>query len=107
MICFAFPVPRAAGRGPLVVVMILEMENLHRMQKADPFDIKLADLNPPSHFGAKDIDLVIAYEDDREALIRFQQTQDIDGLMVWLERGRHVRSEDLVPPRPITPETKQ
>jgi hypothetical protein len=100
MITFAFET--SPPRGPLVIVMILEAENRVRMNQADPFDIKLADL-PSNIIGRRlrDVDLVIAFEDDTEMIAGFQNRNDIKGLMAWIERGRRIIPGDRVPPQPL------
>lgn len=108
MLSFLFEVPPGSGRGPLVVVLVLEMENVERMKQADPFDLGLRGLSPPARYKASDVDLVIAYEDDRSRLRKFQQDQDIAGFIRWLERGRRIRSvNDVGPPRPINLSKKE
>lgn len=100
MLSFAFELPRGSiyGRGPLVVVMILEAENLARMAEADPFDMKLADLPQTPRYKASEIDLIIAHEQDFAPLAKFQKDKDIAGLMQWLERGRNIIPGDCIPP---------
>lgn len=107
MICFAFELPVGYHRGPVVVVMILELENLHRIKASDPFDMKFLDFKLPVKYAAGDVDLVIAYEEERERIIGFQNARDTAGLMEWLERGRNIRPGDLVKPDPIQQEKKQ
>ena len=100
MIIFGFELPSGAPRGPVVLVVILEMENIERMKKADPFDMKLADLaGTLTERKLWEVDLVIACEDDHAELLRFQKNQDIPGLMRWLERGRKILPGDYGPIR--------
>jgi hypothetical protein len=98
MLVIPFRVPPESGRGPFVIVMILEKENLDRMREADPFDLKFAayptEVIPPE-VAARDLDIVIAYEEDTNTLMDFQKRQDIAGLMKWLERGRKIVAGDL------------
>jgi hypothetical protein len=97
MICFAFDFK--GERGPLVVVMVATKENLDRMKVGDPFDIKLrtilsgVQLNQP----ARDIDFVLAYEEDEATVTKFAEEQDLPGLMRWLERGRKIIPGDVQP----------
>lgn len=49
----------------------------------------------------RQLDLVIAYEEDVETIADFQARQDIAGLMKWLERGRKHKAGDCQPPTPL------
>src|SRR5579862_3647772 len=102
MITFAFKLPPGAPRGPVVLVVILEMENVERMKRSDPFDILLRTLPLPPDALLRDVDLVMAYEDDEAAIAGFKQRNDIGGLMTWLERGRKIRPGDLTPAVKLT-----
>lgn len=101
MLIFSFELPPGAPRGPVVLVIIIEKENLDRMRKADPFDIKLRTMptvrDSPS---IRDMDIVIAYEEDLNLLIDFQKRQALGELIAWLERGRKIEKGDLSPPIP-------
>jgi len=101
MLVFAFEMPPGATRGPVVVVLILEVENLLRMKCNDPFDLlvkQFAAAGIPLDRRLRDVDLVIAYEEDTAEIIGFRDRQDIAGLMRWLERGRKIRPGDLAKP---------
>lgn len=107
MLVVAFEVPESMRqrirRGPVVVVLIFEKENLDRMRQADPFDMLLSayghgiSLQRP----LSDLDFVIAYEEDSNAIMGFQRANDLAGLLTWLERGRKVEKGDLLPPTPL------
>lgn len=86
-------------RGPLVVVMVLEKDNLARMKQADPFDLNFK--NYPvslTHRLIQEVDFVIAYEEDRDQIMKFKKSNDIPGLLLWLERGRKIMPGDLAAP---------
>jgi hypothetical protein len=86
-----------------VVVLILEKENLDRMREADPFDLQLRvyasgiNVNRP----IRELDFVIAYEEDTDLIAGFKMRNDIAGLVKWIERGRKHRIGDAVPPAPF------
>src|SRR5512146_3050721 len=98
-----FTLPPGSNRGPVVFVVILERENLERMREGDPFDVQLRAYAPFMSVGRplRDLDIVIAYEEDREALIGFKKRDDIAGLLQWLERGRKRKPGDAGPPVPV------
>jgi hypothetical protein len=96
-------------RGPIVLVLILEKENLERMKSADPFDMQLRKYDnsfpmlgrQAGRWAARpisELDIVIAYEEDQETIQRFARTNDIEGLIAWLERGRKIKPGDLADP---------
>lgn len=92
-----------SDRGPLVVVLVLEKDNLDRMHQADPVDVHFADykgLMPDSQLGRPihQLGLVIAYEEDKAKLLEFKDKNDVIGLMKWLERGRQILTGDLTKP---------
>lgn len=104
MLLLSFEVDKSkTWRGPLVIVLILEKENLDRMHQADPIDVRFTAyaqfLN--AYRPIRDVDLVIAYEEDTERILRYREANDIDGLMAWLERGRKVRLDDLLEAVPL------
>lgn len=103
MLTFAFEWPRRGDRGGLVVVLILQRENLERMKGGDPFDLQFSAYRNhwPIDRPARDIDLVIAYEEDQAAVEAFHRRLDMGGLMKYLERGRVYREGDAVPPRKL------
>ncbi len=104
MLVIPFTLPPGSKRGPLVVVLILEKENLDRMRVADPFDIHFSQYALPYFDIAnpiRELDVVIAYEEDTKTLMEFQKSGDIAGLMRWLERGRQIQVGDLLQPTPL------
>jgi len=103
MLIIPFVLPNDARRGPVVLVLILEKENLDRMQAADPFDLHLSAYKGhlPTDRPIRQLDLVIAYEEDLTALLNFQRKNDLAALMEWLERGRKIEPGDLHPPFPL------
>lgn len=88
------------GRGPLVLVMVLEKENLDRMRDGDPLDFQPRNLGKRlNQFRqVRDLDIIIAYEEDLTKLMDFQRRQDLPGLIAYLERGRVHRPGDALPP---------
>lgn len=83
--------------------MILERENLDRMRQGDPLDFLPRTLRQQIRTDRpiRDLDLVIAYEEDVGTIIAFREQDDIAGLMKWLERGRVHRPGDAQPPLPL------
>jgi hypothetical protein len=102
MLVVPFELKTGAPRGPLVIVLVLEKENLDRMRQGDPFDMKTCDYLRPvmGHYSAREIDFVIAYEEDTSKILDFAQRKDIAGLMSYLERGRTIIPGDLHRPVP-------
>lgn len=94
---------KIGDRGPLVLVVILQKDNLDRMAQADPVDIQINKFLPylPVNGLITDLDIVIAREDDLSKLLEFQKTQDARALMQWLERGRRILAGDGEPPVPL------
>ena len=105
MIAFSFRVPPAMkrGRGPVLVVLVIERENLDRMKEGDPFDLQFQayrghwDIDVP----LRDVDLIIAYEETLNTVMAFHQKGDIAGLMKFLERGRRHQHGDAIAPAPL------
>jgi hypothetical protein len=100
MIVIPMMVKEPHSRGPFVLVVVLEKENLDRMERADPADFplkayeKVLDLDRP----IRDLDLVIAYETDITKIREFARSGDIAGLSRWIERGRQILPGDLGEP---------
>ncbi|HZQ53338.1 MAG TPA: hypothetical protein VFB14_14135 [Bryobacteraceae bacterium] len=103
MLIIPFQLPNDASRGPVVVVMILEKENLDRMKEADPFDVHFS--RYAGHMAVdrpiRQLDFVIAYEEDTNRLLEFKAKDDLAGLMKWLQRGRKIEAGDLHAPFPL------
>lgn len=100
MMIIPFQIPSHEERGPLVVFVVLEKENLERMRKGDPCDLQFTNYKAflPVEQPISQLDLVIAYEEDKNSLMKFKAANDIAGLLKWLERGRKHQPGDLVPP---------
>jgi hypothetical protein len=103
MLIIPFEMPAGHERGPVVLVLILEKENLDRMRQADPFDVHLSAYrrHMPVERAIKQLDIVIAYEEDVNKLLEFKNRDDIGGLLRWLERGRKIVAGDVLPPVPL------
>lgn len=72
-----------------VVVVVIEPDNLGRMQKADPISLeslKRGGMLKPVEFPL-DMSLLIAYEDDQEQLYKLAQGNPAY-FVKYLERGR-------------------
>lgn len=94
-----FPLRGAGtGRGPLLAVVILEPENLERMRNGDPYNVRPESLEDFSGHAIGQLNLVIAYEEDKEAIMKFRDEGDRDGLIAYLERGRVHQPGDAGPP---------
>jgi hypothetical protein len=102
MLIIPFELRNHPERGPVVVVMILEKENLDRMKEADPFDLKFSVYGNVMniHHPISKLDLVIAYEEQFDKVMDFKKTNDILGLLTWLERGRTIQPGEPSPPVP-------
>lgn len=100
----AFHVEKGQARGPVILVVILEAENLERMKNSDPVDLQLKTYSKyiPTDCALEDLDLIIAYEEDSEALLQFRRDGDLAGLMTWLERGRAVKPGEPFEPVPLS-----
>jgi len=92
-----------SGRGPTILVVILDRDNLDRMREGDPFDLRTIAYGDhlPLDRPIRDLDIVIAYEEDVEPLLKFKETGDLAGLWRHLERGRRHRTGDVQPPTPL------
>lgn len=97
------PIQTKGGeRGPNVLVLVLERENLDRMKAGDPLDFQPRTLPPPFANGSmRDLDIIIAYEEQLNAILDFQARYDLVGLMRYIERGRQVQPGDARPPVPL------
>ena len=105
MLVFQFPTP-VSDRGKVIVVVILEKDNFHRLKHADPADILFSGY--AKHISTDrpigDLDLVIAYEEDKDAIHAFVKSGDVVGFVKWLERGREIKDGDVVPAYKMYPE---
>lgn len=83
-------------RGPFVLLIIIEKENLDRMKAGDPADFQPAALTKQfSRRYISDLDIVIAYENNMGAVNDFLLRDDIPGLIEYLQRGRSTRGAAL------------
>lgn len=106
MITFSFKMPRSGDRGGTVVVLVIEPENLERMKLGDPFDLQFRAYERQWNTASTrlcDVDLIICYEENPQAIAAFHKTNDMAGLMRYLERGRHHLPGygDAQPPRKV------
>lgn len=87
-------------RGPVVVVLVLEKENLDRMREADPLDLQLRSYAGHMRLDRpiRDLDFIIAYEEDLNTLMDISKRQDLPALLKWIERGRKNQPGDGEPP---------
>lgn len=79
-----------------VVFIILQRENLVRLQLSDPCDFTMQDV-VPGMGDKKPLEIVICYEDDIETITRLQKAGDLVGLINWLCRGKTVYDGDRKP----------
>jgi hypothetical protein len=105
MLAFAFHVPpgQRGDRGPTVLVVVLEKENMDRMRVGDPLDVQFTKYKGrlPIDVPLRNVDLVIAYEEDLTTIMKFQKEQNLAGLMRYIERGRKIEPGDAQPPTPL------
>jgi hypothetical protein len=84
-------------QGRILIVLVLEKENVERMQKQDPFDMHLADYPiPPTT--ARNLCLMITYEEDIKSLVEVQKSGDAVRLLQYLERNREVKPGEVHKP---------
>ena len=100
---FTFATSPGSTRGPVVCVIVLDKDNLERMRAGDPFDLQFKAYRQhlPPDLLARELDLVIAYEEDPAVVMRFHLAGDLPGLLAYLERGRVVLPGDCAPPQPV------
>lgn len=107
MLAFTF---RARPRGPAVLVLVLERENMARMTTGDPLDLRLAAMANTSPQAAEvlacraaDLDIVIAYEDAAGigTIKDLAAKDDMAALIRYIERGRTVYDGEPANPRVI------
>lgn len=87
-------------RGPQMLLIILSKDNLERMQEGDPFDIQTRAYAHQMNLDARigDLDIVVAYEEDEEAILALAKNSDLAGIIARVERGRVHRPGDAAPP---------
>jgi hypothetical protein len=83
-----------------ILILILERENLVRLQQADPIDLKTDDYFI-SQQNASGIELLIAYEGERERVIAMLKSGGVTEVVKYLERGRTVYDGEVMPPQRI------
>lgn len=66
-----------------ILILILEKENIVRMQAADPIDLKTDDYFIPQQ-NAAGIELLIAYENDREKLVALNKSGGLAEVVKYL-----------------------
>ena len=106
---FMFNDPVGSGdRGPVVLVLVLERENLERMRQGDPADIQLKTMMQPGmsprkfrHTEARDLDVVIAYEEDEAIITELMTMGGLPAVLAYLERGRQIKAGDCEPVRKL------
>lgn len=103
MLILPFQLPDGSPRGPIVLVLVLEKENMDRMKEADPFDVHFSAYKShiPVDRPIRQLDIIVAYEEDTNTLMEFQSKNDLAGLMKWLHRGRKIIAGDLLAPTPL------
>lgn len=87
--------------GESNLVIVIEQDNLARMQKGDPITLKskqlggiLESVNHPAR-----LCVMVAYEQDSGRVYEFLQRQDKAGLMQYLMRGYQITEMDGSPRR--------
>jgi hypothetical protein len=87
------------SNGESLLVIVIEVDNLVRMEKSDPITLKSAQMGGllktvehPSRFR-----VIIAYEQDSGPLYEFLQRQDKGGLVQYLLRGYKLAANDGIP----------
>lgn len=100
----AFVIPVAMKghpeRGPQLLLIILTPDNLKRMKAGDPFDMQARSFPNQMELSQPlgNLDIVVAYEEDEEAIMAMAQKGDIPGIMARVERGRVHRPGDAAAP---------
>lgn len=84
--------------GKPVLILILQKENMIRMQQADPIDIDTA-----VYLGAGP-KLVIAYEENDGKLAQLARRGNLKEIIEYVERGRTVYEGEVKPPEKWKPE---
>jgi len=84
-----------------ILILVLEKENLMRLQLADPIDLKTDDYFVPQNNPAG-IELLIAYEHDHQKIMELNESCGLAEVVKYLERGRTVYDGEVVPPKKIS-----
>lgn len=95
-------------RGPQLLLIILTKDNLKRMRLGDPFDMQPRAYSNQMNVDGKirDLDIVIAYEEDEEAIMALAKKNDLAGIMARCERGRVHKPGDAAPPVSVRKEKR-
>jgi hypothetical protein len=95
------------GRGRCALLVILSQVNLERMRTGDPFDIALRALDTGGdgylNHPLSDLDLIVAYEDDEQTIVRIAKEGGLPAVLAYVERNRVHREGDLEPPVSVKP----
>jgi hypothetical protein len=83
-----------------ILILILEKENLVRLQEADPIDLKTDQYFVPQQ-NAAGIELLIAYESDCQKIIDLNNSGGLPEIVKYLERGRTVYDGEVQPPKKL------
>jgi len=83
-----------------ILILVLERENLVRLQDADPIDLKTDDYFVPQE-NAAGIELLIAYEPDHKKIMELSKSGGLAAVVKYLERGRTVYDGEIKPPESI------
>ncbi len=111
MLSFAFRAPEGSERGPVVLYLVVERENMVRMTAGDPFDIQLQAMARTDQKTARvlnyrratDLDIVVAYEEP-EGIRRIHELiskNDMVGVLTYLERGRTIHEGEPSDPKKL------
>jgi len=90
---------RGNNKITTLLIVVLEEENLERMQTGDPFDLQARTLNTKSvdlSQPVSTLDLVICYERDINEV--YKRMGDLPALLRYLERQRHHQPGDGTAP---------
>jgi len=104
---FVIPIQHGDGeRGPCVLLVVLTKDNWRRMRAGDPFDVQLRGIATAATYldwPLRELDLIIAYEEDEQELMRIVQEGGLPALMAHIERRRVHREGDAEPPVSVKP----
>lgn len=78
-----------------ILILILEKENIVRMQIADPIDLKTKDYFV-NQVGGDDPELLICYEEDAKKVVELCKTKGLAEAVKFLERGRTIYDGERV-----------
>jgi len=86
--------------------VVLTKDNWRRMRAGDPFDVQLRGIATAATYldwPLRELDLIIAYEEDEQELMRIVQEGGLPALMAHIERRRVHREGDAEPPVSVKP----